>query len=1265
MELPCIQSNLRKSALATSLLSHELSLKPRIGFVTEPHTAFKKVVGKPMEYNVYPEIVCEEAPRAALYIPRSVKNVGLPHLSNPDCQAALLYLQTSIILIASVYLDINLTPTPAWLRELSEFAETKRYGILIAMDSNSHSTLFGPTENDRGRQLEQFILGANFWVENRGITPTFQTLQAESFIDITITREVRVLNWRVSSAYNASDHNTILFLLDQVVSVPPRDVRPWKQADWGQFSQILRRPGYDIPARITCKKLDKMVSHLYYRIEEALDVSCPKISSPVKFKGSKWFSKSLSNDSLKVRKQFNIAKRVETREEWDKYHVMHKKFKHKCRKAKTSAWRHYVTDTENEHLMSKLAKVAQHRDRAQLHTLRKSDGTFSEPGVDTLCELSRAHFPAASQDLPHAVYDSSRILCKEDIKQMYPDFLTVHKVKASLGKFHPYKAPGPDGLKAVVFQHFPDVVFEYIWAIYVACIYLRYTPRLWQQSSVVFLPKPGKPNYVLGKYFRPIVLSNNFLKGLERIFTWRMDALLQYYPIHERQHGFTKGRSTESAISNTVDYIERCLFRRQYCIGVFLDISSAYDSISIQHIRESLYKHGADVDLVEWYYHYLSNRILHLSLHGESLHLHTAVGFPQGGVASAKFWLLAFDPAIQIINSMFVEGNGYADDCCIVFGGRKPEILVARIQRVINKLLEWGSTCGLRFNPEKTIVVNFSRKKQRLIPHIRIGNEYVPYSREALYLGIILDDKLTWRRHLNHKIAKSKKYLMKMSNISKAIWGPKPKLSRWVFRCVVRPMFTYASVIWAHSIDSDALRLIVRRVNRLALATYTLFPKSTPTQGVELLTDTFPLHLWLEKEALCSFVRLASLLPLTWSGTNKNKRRNIAHRRFWWLKIEEYGLEGLLLEIDSCYTLTPPLSFEVLSASFHDAAFYLDFLNVSKWQIWSDGSKQGKKVGAAFVIYKDNTLWVSRKFRLPDTASVFQAELFAIYQAALYLCTSEMLSLDDECFFFTDSQSTLQSVLATETRTSLVRRLIQQLNTLAEQLKRVALLWVKAHCGIVGNEKADLLAKEALLLTNITYTPLPRSQIKKQVIEHLRLRWKDEWERYDEARHTKIFISSSDRSRGKVVCSLNRVDLRRLIMCITNHNNLFYHQSLHDDTINPTCRFCRLFDETFDHFFTCPFFHQARCEWGIVWPYSDDSPWQPLRLMEFVNNTDIKAALDRRTLTPIRISEDDADSVSIQSPIQTPFTIRIFEEDVDSPDSDISMISAWSDLDQF
>ena len=104
-------------------------------------------------------------------------------------------------------------------------------------------------------------------------------------------------------------------------------------------------------------------------------------------------------------------------------------------------------------------------------------------------------------------------------------------------------------------------------------------------------------------------------------------------------------------------------------ISMFLDISSAYDSIDIHHIRNSLYLHGGNDDQVEWYFHYLIHRVLDIHLHGGHVRFQNAAGFPQGGVASAMFWLIAFDPAVRIINTRFVEGNAYADDCGVIFGG--------------------------------------------------------------------------------------------------------------------------------------------------------------------------------------------------------------------------------------------------------------------------------------------------------------------------------------------------------------------------------------------------------------------------------------------------------------------------------------------------------------------------------------------------------------------------------------------------------------------
>ena len=100
--------------------------------------------------------------------------------------------------------------------------------------------------------------------------------------------------------------------------------------------------------------------------------------------------------------------------------------------------------------------------------------------------------------------------------------------------------------------------------------------------------------------------------------------------------------------------------------------------------------------MVQWYYDYITHRNVIVDMHGTTSLFSTGVGFPQGGVCSAKFWLIAFDTAIQIINTMKIEGNGYADDCSALYGGPRIDHAIARLQKMLDKLKRVASALILK-----------------------------------------------------------------------------------------------------------------------------------------------------------------------------------------------------------------------------------------------------------------------------------------------------------------------------------------------------------------------------------------------------------------------------------------------------------------------------------------------------------------------------------------------------------------------------------------
>ena len=66
--------------------------------------------------------------------------------------------------------------------------------------------------------------------------------------------------------------------------------------------------------------------------------------------------------------------------------------------------------------------------------------------------------------------------------------------------------------------------------------------------------------------------------------------------------------------------------------------------------------------MVQWYYMCITHRNLFIEINGVKLIITTGIGFPQGGVCSAKFWVIAYDDAVDILNEHRVFGQVFADE---------------------------------------------------------------------------------------------------------------------------------------------------------------------------------------------------------------------------------------------------------------------------------------------------------------------------------------------------------------------------------------------------------------------------------------------------------------------------------------------------------------------------------------------------------------------------------------------------------------------------
>ena len=165
-------------------------------------------------------------------------------------------------------------------------------------------------------------------------------------------------------------------------------------------------------------------------------------------------------------------------------------------------------------------------------------------------------------------------------------------------------------------------------------------------------------------------------------------------------------------------------------------------------------------------------------------------------------------------------------------------------------------------------------------------------------------------------------------------------------------------------------------------------------------------------------------------------------------------MKEALIEVsdDRCNSTNWDKRYHVILSSFNSNR---TAVKPSEYTIFTDVSKTDNGVGAGYVIYHKRDRIHTDSHSLPDTATVFQAELTAIYQAMLqliWLSTTRTLSYVK---ILCDSQAAILALDSKTVKSKTVQRTIEVLNAVADITISTHLEWVKAHIGIEGTEEAE------------------------------------------------------------------------------------------------------------------------------------------------------------------------------------------------------------------
>ena len=280
---------------------------------------------------------------------------------------------------------------------------------------------------------------------------------------------------------------------------------------------------------------------------------------------------------------------------------------------------------------------------------------------------------------------------------------------------------------------------------------------------------------------------------------------------------------------------------------------------------------------------------------------------------------------------------------------------------------------------------------------------------------------------------------------------------------------------------------------------------------------------------------------------------------------------------------------------FPPTVLLTESLNKEGVNVYTDGSKVDKNVGSGWAICRDRVCIRYGYCKLPDHASVYEAELLAIYKALFDVrdIIAEGKMVESELNFHVDSQAALLTLKKHKVTGELCVRIVQEVESFRNDTGiELTFHWIKGHNDHSGNEYADYLAKKGGDTGNLFYVSPSLTHIKSQLSLRIEREWCREWSSLRGCRQSKELISfKPSKKEASYVLRRGAHFCKKIIGLLTGHNNMRYHTSKRlfqtNRNFSSNCRFCEEDPETSWHLlYDCPSLEVLRREYM----FSPDNP---------------------------------------------------------------------------
>ena len=781
-------------------------------------------MGHPNWIKIVPTVQRMErwAVRSMLWIRKDIEAEQVP-IQSLDLTAAVLRLPDRSILVVSVYVEPqDAEALRVAIRELHQvIRETRskigtRVDVVLAGDFNRHDQLWGGEDVSRERQgeadpiIDLMSEHALHSLLPRG-TKTWQRGNHESTIDLVLASEelaTSVVKCTVHTTEHGSDHRAIQTTFD--VATPERAVETrllFKNAPWtnikGRITTNLRFVPFG-------GSVQQQTDGLMTAVLEAVHALTPR-AKPSPY-AKRWWTTDLTqlrrvytywrNQARTQRRMGRMFPELE-----QQANEAAKEYHDAVRRQKKAHWEDFLADDTNIWQAAKYLDPCGSSAFDKIPPLTKRDGSTTKNKTEQAEELLSVFFPP----LPERIEDEGPRPQRTAVS-MPP--LTMEEVERRIFAAKSWKAPGEDGLPAMVWKQVWPVVKDRVLLLFQTSLDEGELPTQWRNAKIIPLKKPNKDDYTVANSWRPISLLSTLGKTLESVIAERISHAVETFGLLPTNHfGARKKRSAEQALLLLQEHIYNAWRSKKVLSLVSFDVKGAYNGVYKDRLLQRLAARGIPPALVRWIDAFCSERTATILVNGLASRQQPLpqAGLPQGSPLSPILFL--FFNADLVQHKLNANGGSIAfvDDYNAWVTGSSADANREGIQAIIDKAMDWERRSGATFEGKKTAIIHFTRRHDRISTRpFTIKGEAIAPKEATKILGVVMDSGLRYVQHIGKATTKGLLAAMALKRLRLV----SPSTARQLFGATVAPVVDYASNVWMYACGHKGMALM-NRIQRI------------------------------------------------------------------------------------------------------------------------------------------------------------------------------------------------------------------------------------------------------------------------------------------------------------------------------------------------------------------------------------------------------------------------------------------------------------------